>query len=306
MTYNVRYFGHGTRGLASTAASLSRIASTLARLEPLADLVCLQEVETQSLRSNAIAKPGRPGETQLDRLMTELHAALAREDRPDQYTAYYFPAHRYKLTQSTNIYTTGLAILARQTLSVSHHNADNPHDITHRARVKNLKQTRICAHLVLTHESGAAIDVFNTHLSLPSIFSRAFWTGDARMGFGPNQLEEARTLADFVKREQKSRFAVVLGDFNSLPGSPVDRYLCEERGFVDAFSRVQKLDWKQARAWPTAGFLNLRMHLDHVYSSPDVEWLDFEGSAPFGASGLFDGLSDHAPLIARCRLRGGA
>ena len=87
------------------------------------------------------------------------------------------------------------------------------------------------------------------------------------MGFAPNQLAEAKTLADFVEREQRSPYFVVVGDFNSLPGSPVDRYLREERGLVDAFSEVQRFSEAEARAYPTAGFLNLRMHLDHVYSS---------------------------------------
>ena len=52
----------------------------------------------------------------------------------------------------------------------------------------------------------------------------------------------------------------------------------------------------------TAGFLNLRMHLDHVYSSRQLEWLDFEDTHPFGEDGPFDGLSDHVPLIARFRV----
>jgi endonuclease/exonuclease/phosphatase family metal-dependent hydrolase len=305
MTYNVRYFGHPTRGLASTSAAFSRIARSLAALDPTPDLVCLQEVETQSIRATSINRLWHPEETQLDRVMTELHAALALAGKPDRYTAYYFPAHTYRLTARTNIYTTGLAVIARDAFHVDHHNADQPHDITHRRRrVKRLKQTRICAHLSFKHESGFGFDVFNTHLSLPNVFCREFWTGDARMGFAPNQLAEAKALADFVERERRSEHYVIVGDFNSLPGSPVDRYLREERGFVDAFSTVQRLDADGARAWPTAGFLNLRMHLDHVYSSPKLEWLDFAGTHPFGEDGAFSGLSDHVPLIARCRVGG--
>jgi len=303
MTYNVRYFGHGTRGLATTRLAIKRIAASIAALDPVPDLVCLQEVETQSLRSTAIARNSHPTETQLDRLMVELDAALAAVKKPARYVAYYFPAHTYRLTARTNIYTTGLAMLAREGLSVSHHNADRPADITHRARVKNLKQTRICAHLCFKHPSGASLDVFNTHLSLPGLFYKEFWTSEARMGFGPNQLAEAKALADFVTREKKGDHFVVVGDFNSLPGSPVDRYLREERGLVDAFCAVQGFTPKEARSWPTAGFLNLRMHLDQVYSSPGLEWLDFSESHPFGRrGGAFAGLSDHVPLIARCRL----
>src|ERR1700733_9943442 len=89
MTYNVRYFGHATRGLASTGAAFSRIASSLAALDPTPDLLCLQEVETQSLRSTSINRRWHPEETQLDRVMTELHAALALARKSDRYTAYY-------------------------------------------------------------------------------------------------------------------------------------------------------------------------------------------------------------------------
>jgi endonuclease/exonuclease/phosphatase family metal-dependent hydrolase len=302
MTYNVRYFGHGTRGLASTSDAISRIAATIARMEPLPDLVCLQEVETASIRSNSMARKWHPDETQLDRLLTELHAALAHGKKPERYAAYYFPAHTYRLTERTNVYTTGLAVLALDGFDVTHHNAARPHDITHRRRVTRLKQTRICAHLAFRHRSGHIFDVFNTHLSLPNWFTKEFWTGEARMGFGANQLAEAKTLADFVQSERRGDHFVVLGDFNALPGSPVDRYLREERGLVDAFAKVARLSHRQARNWPTAGFLNLRMHLDHIYASDSIEWLDFAGTHAFGREGPFMGLSDHVPLIARCRL----
>ena len=51
VSYNVRYFGHALRGLASTRTSLERIAQQLTSLTPLADVICLQEVETRSLMS---------------------------------------------------------------------------------------------------------------------------------------------------------------------------------------------------------------------------------------------------------------
>jgi endonuclease/exonuclease/phosphatase family metal-dependent hydrolase len=302
ITYNVRYFGHATRGIASTSASITRIARAFAALDPPPDLICLQEVETQSLRSSAMNKRWHPEETQLDRLMIELHAALAMADKRERYTAYYFPAHAYRLTSATNIYTTGLAVIARDTFTVSHHNAGRPHDITHRRKVKNLKQTRICAHIALQHESGCTFDVFNTHLSLPNVFAVEFWTGKQRMGFGQNQLNEAKTLADFVEQERRSDMFVVVGDFNSMPGSPVDRYLREERGLVDAFSTALSMSEREAKQWPTAGFMNLRMHLDHVYSCERLRWLDFAGTQPFGKRGPFAGLSDHVPLIGRFQL----
>src|SRR5262245_58835646 len=124
MTYNVRYFSHGTRGLAATARAMAGIARAIAELEPLPDIVCLQEVETASLRAN-LAHPRRDkDDTQLSRLMELLHASIAVRGRSDTYAAYYFPAHAYTLTRATNLFTTGLAILAHTDFVVDRHNAD--------------------------------------------------------------------------------------------------------------------------------------------------------------------------------------
>ena len=112
VTYNVRYFGHGTRGIASTAKAMGKIAEALAGLDPLADVICLQEVETVSLRSN-LAHPAPEGETQLERLMGMLHRALHASGKRDTYEAYYFPAHTYRLSVAP-LYTTGLAVIAKR------------------------------------------------------------------------------------------------------------------------------------------------------------------------------------------------
>lgn len=299
LTYNVRYFGHGTRGIASTERAMNRIATALAALDPLADVICLQEVETTSLRSN-VAHRSPNGETQLERLMSKLHHALHAAGRQDSYEAYYFPAHAYRLSL-TPLYTTGLAVIARRKFKVSHHNASQPEDITHRRSrihpVRKLKQTRICAHLRLEHTSGADIDIFNTHFSLPTTFSRAFWLEERRMGWGPNQLEEAKNLLRFVKKERKSERYVVVGDFNALPGSPVYRTL-REHGFGDPFADYYHFDEDDLARWPTAGFMNLRMHLDHVFSGSGLRWLDFDETHRFGQqNGRFRGLSDHVPIV---------
>lgn len=306
LSYNVRYFGHGTRGLASTAATMRRISETIAALSPVPDLICLQEVETDSLRSTVMHRKNHKDETQLERLMGMFSTALAAAGKPDSYEAYYFPAHNYRIGPRTSIYTTGLSILAHRDFTIDHHNAEQPHDITHRkARihaVRQLKQTRICAHVRFRHRCGNVIDVFNTHLSLPTTLSRAFWTEPMRMGHGPNQLEEVKNLTRFIAQERQSQRFLVVGDFNSLPGSPVYRYLTEESGFRDPFCELQRLSIDELRAWPTAGFLNLRMHLDHVFCGKDLEFLDFEDSQPFGQkAAAFHGLSDHVPLITRCR-----
>jgi endonuclease/exonuclease/phosphatase family metal-dependent hydrolase len=305
MTYNVRYFSHGTRGLASTARSMKGIAQAIAALDPLPDIVCLQEVETSSLRAN-LAHPRKNGdETQLGRLMDELHAAIEGAAKTDTYEAYYFPAHAYTLSRKTNIYTTGLAILAHRDYAIHHHNADRPMDITHRRvrLVRGLKQTRISAHVRFDHVCGRSVDIFNTHLSLPASFTADFWLKKDRMGYGRNQLEEAKKLADFIDAERASDRFIVVGDFNALPGSPVHRFLVEERGLRDAFRVTHQGDDESDRRFATAGFLNLRMRLDHVFAGSGISWLDFEDTAPFGKkTSRFHGLSDHVPLIARCRL----
>jgi endonuclease/exonuclease/phosphatase family metal-dependent hydrolase len=307
VSYNVRYFGHSTRGLASTRTSMRRIAQAVAALRPLPAIVCLQEVETRSIRST-VAHRGEA--TQLERFMEMLGAALTEAGVPDAYEAYYFPAHAYRLSANTHAYTTGLAVLAHSDFVIDHHNAESPHDITHRRlhAIRRFKQTRICAHLRFRHRAGShkSIEVFNTHLSLPSTLSREFWTKPRRLGWGQNQLEEARNLAKFVERERRSDSFVVVGDFNALPGSPVYQYLVEERGWVDAFARRYKLSVQELTSWPTAGFMRMRMHLDHVFTGAGLRWLDFDDTHPFGdATAPFHGLSDHVPMVARCRLARG-
>jgi endonuclease/exonuclease/phosphatase family metal-dependent hydrolase len=305
LSYNVRYFGHATRGLASTRKSMQRIARAIASLRPLADIVCLQEVEAKSLRSH-VAHGG--SETQLERFAAALGSALAEARLRDGYDAYYFPAHAYRLSPKTQVYTTGLAVLAHRDLEVDQHNAAGPHDITDRNLhpIRRFKQTRICAHLRLRPRSGRGhgpIDVFNTHLSLPSTLSRAFWTEPKRLGWGPNQVAEARNLVRFVEAQRKSDRFVVVGDFNALPGSPVHRYLVGEHGWTDAFAARYRLSDSELEKWPTAGFLRMRMNLDHVFGGRALRWSDFDGTHPFGdRESPFHGLSDHVPLVGRCRI----
>lgn len=297
MTYNVRYFAHATRGIATTAAGIRAIAKSLAALDPHPDIVCLQEVETKSIRSRLAS--GASEQTQLERLMTDLERAMRARGVVMPYIAYYFPAHTYRLGRAANIYTTGLAVLVKQSFKVLDHNAAEPHDITHRTRLVGLKQTRIAARVAFEHRSGQRIEVFNTHLSLPNFWKPEFWTGKARMGFGKNQLEEAKLLAAFIAKHRQSDHYLVAGDFNSLPGSPVDEYLRGDRGWTEA-RRTVAAGAKETFA--TAGFMAMRMHIDHLYGSPTMEWLDMEGTHGFDGVGSFSGLSDHVPLIARCRI----
>ena len=299
VSYNVRYFGHAVRGLASTRAGKRGIAAAIASLDPVPDVVCLQEVETSSIRSN-IGRPREiPDQTQLESFMERLDQAYAAQGMAMPFEALYFRAHTYKLGE-ISLYTTGLAVLVnRQRLRLEPHATESA-GITHYhvARWKDRKQSRICAHLRVSDPDGRPLHLFNTHLSLPTPFAREYWSVKEKMGFGPNQVAEARRLAEFVLERAGDEPFVVCGDFNSPPGSPVYRLLCEEAGFVGAQERLGQADPTHPRAFPTAGFMRLRMHLDHLFSSRDVRWLDLDGTLPYG-EGPFAGLSDHMPLIGR-------
>jgi len=304
-TYNVRYFGHALKGLASTRGPEHRIARALAALGPPPDVICLQEIETISLRSRlAHGRSHHQGETQLASFMAALEAAFAERDQPFPYDGFYFRAHANRIRKLA-ITTHGLAILVNtRKLRIESHNVDSPHHITHHhvERFRDRKQARICAHMCVADPTGRRLHVFNTHISLPTPFARGFWTHPARMGWGVNQLHEARTLAAFVERHAAGEPFVVCGDFNAAPGSPVFRFLVEEAGFRSAEQDLGLLEADDVKAWPTAGFLRMRMHLDHLFHGNGVRFLDLEGSAPFGdRSSPFAGLSDHVPLVGRLR-----
>lgn len=301
VSYNVRYFGHALKGLASTVGPKRRIARALLSLDPLPELVCLQEVETRSVRSNVACSASHP--TQLEAFMGRLDEAFAARGQRNPYEAFYFRAHAYRLAKLP-LYTTGLAILIDTTrANVEHHNCTCPEPITHHHLQlwKEGKQSRICAHMRLKDLQGRTFHLFNTHMSLPTPFARAFWAEKDKLGYGLNQVEEARRLVDFVHRHAGAEPFVVCGDFNSRPASPVYKYLTGEGGLLGAQEALGGLERKH----PTAGFMRLRMHLDHLFSGGAVRWLDLDGSAPFGdPSGSFHGLSDHVPLVGRFELDG--
>jgi len=298
VTYNVRYFGHSLRGIASTRKGKRGIAEALASLDPIADVICLQEVETISLRSSLAFRRERPEETQLESFMSELEMAFEKREPPFPYDAFYFRAHVNRLG-NTPLQSMGLAILVhRFRLKIEEHNCEHPHNITHHhvLRWKDRKQTRICAHMRLKGPGGKPFHIFNTHLSLPTPFAKAFWTNSQKMGFGINQLQEAKTLAAFVKRHAQGEPYIVCGDFNSPPGSPVYRQLTEDAGLTG----VQESFGQLHGPFPTAGFIRLRMHLDHLFSGNGIRWLDMDGTCAFGdRSSPFYGKSDHMPLVAR-------
>jgi endonuclease/exonuclease/phosphatase family metal-dependent hydrolase len=300
VSWNVRYFGHALRGLASTKRPKLGIAAALAALDPAPDIICLQEVETISLRSRIAYRRKHAKESQLESFMDAFEDAHQTAGRDFPYEAFYFRADTYG-PRRLPFYTTGLAVLVHcQRLHVAGHNEEEPHDITsrHVALMKDRKQARICAHLRLTC-NGKPFHVFNTHLSLPSFLTREFWQQKEKMGHGPNQLHEASTLARFVQAHAGDEPFLVCGDFNSAPTSPVYRYLTGEAGFIGAQENLGLIDIAQQRGFPTAGLARLRMHLDHVFSR-GVSWVDMQGTACFGdRKSPFHGLSDHVPLIGR-------
>lgn len=301
VSYNVRYFGHGLKGLASTAASKRRIARALSELEPLPELIALQEVETRSLRASLAHRGAHPAETQLEAFLRHLEADFVRRGQVMPYRAWYFPAHVYQLG-ALRLYTTGLAVLVNaQRLEVVSGNGREPHPITHHGseRLRRVKQTRIAAHLRLESLEGRVFHLFNTHLSLPSPLAREFWSQPGKMGFGPNQLAEARAVAQYAEVTARNEPYLVVGDFNTAPGSPVYRSLTQEARLRGAQEQLGQIDPRSPGAFATAGFLHLRMHLDHLFARGALDFIDLRGTHTFGdPESPFDGLSDHVPLIA--------
>ena len=303
MTYNVRYFAHmaAVKGAASTRRGVREIGLALARMEHLPHVICLQEVETRSLRSRMSHSPGEPEENQIQSFMRTLDAAMADQGRVHRFRAHYFPAHTYGVGRA-KLYTTGLAVLVRSDVRVKRHNPQ-PFDITHRptSRVGQfLKQSRICAHVTVRCPDGDIVDIFNTHLSLPNLITPSFYRTPERMGYGRNQALEIRALANFVAENKTGDRYLVMGDFNSLPGSPAYDLICDVLDVHDPFPDLMGTSVLDLRTlWPTAGFMRFRMRLDHIFAGPGLRWLDFDDTHPFGVQGHWHGLSDHVPIVGR-------
>lgn len=303
MTYNVRYFANmaPVKGAASTRRGLREISRAVANMAQLPHVICLQEVETRSLRSSLSHNPDTPNENQIQSFMRALDAAMESAGRTHRFRAHYFPAHTYGVGRA-RLYTTGLAVLVRNDVRVKRHSPD-PHDITHRPtnRVgRLLKQSRICAHVTVRCPEGDVVDIFNTHLSLPNLITPQFYRTPERMGYGRNQALEIRTLANFISENKTGDQYLVMGDFNSLPGSPAYDLICDVLDVHDPFPDLVGASVFDLRTrWPTAGFMRFRMRLDHIFAGPGLRWLDFEDTHPFGVESRWHGLSDHVPIVGR-------
>jgi endonuclease/exonuclease/phosphatase (EEP) superfamily protein YafD len=120
------------------------------------------------------------------------------------------------------------------------------------------------------------------------------------MGHGANQLAEAKAVADYAHQVAGPEPFLVVGDFNSAPATPVYRYLTEQAGLVGAQQALKQIDATVPDSFATAGFMALRMHLDHVFSQGKVTFDDLADTYAFGDErSVFTGLSDHVPLITR-------
>jgi len=289
MTWNVRYFGHGLGGLRTTDGWIRLAARALARLDELPDVVALQEVETTSLRGGLSSGP------QLERFLVHLDEALAERGIDQGYQGLHFAAHRYGLRRAPALYTTGLAVLVRDGIEIE---ASDTHEITHVSSkaIRRLKQRRIVAHVRVRRASGPALDLFNTHLSLPAFLEVGPHRVHERLGHGSNQVLEASRVLDFLDA-RGGVHAVVLGDLNAAPGTPTYRAFTD-RGLVDAHHSHEGEGYADHAS---ARFFNWHLHIDHVFSTPAVSWDAFRAHR-IDERGPFLGLSDHSPKLGRLRL----
>ena len=224
---------------------------------------------------------------QLDRFAVKLNDALSANHHDERFVGHYFPAHQMAFA-GRRWMTTGLAVLVRTTCEVD---AAAHTEITHVrvAGTERFKQRRIAAKLRIRPRSGAPFDFVNTHLSLPAFFEVGPHRVPHRMGFGSNQVAEVDNLLDWIDHDPNEPL-VLVGDFNSMPGSPAYARLTAA-GLVDAYAAGR--DPVEVEATQTAAFLHLRMHIDHVFSTPAVRWREVRAHPVDG--GPFGGLSDHAP-----------
>lgn len=265
MSWNVRYLSHGTGGAFATERQFVRVAEAIGALQPMPDVLALQEIENGSLRGGA-----RP---QLERLVGALHRVSARVYQP-----LYLPAHRYVFA-GASVYTTGLGWLVAPSLPIGPVTRD---DITHvrLPAFARLKQRRIATG-VRVWLDGQPLDLFNTHLSLPAFLEAGLHQVPSRMGWGTNQLAEVDALLRVVGAPDRP--VVVVGDFNAEPNSPV-------------LARVRGAGWSVcAPAGPSAAFLGWRFFIDHVLHAPSVNVLPVDTGTV--DEGPFAGLSDHAPRV---------
>lgn len=260
-TWNVHFFSQSTAGLRSDEGLIRRAAWALASLPEPPAVLALQEVEGPSLRSG--------GEGVIDRFVSALDAAMAANGHAGRYTASWVEAHRLGPWVRT-----GLAVLCAEPLHLS-----EPPVVVELRAGRGPIQRRLALDATVVGGSEP-LRVVAVHLGLPEL--RHGPRFDRRMGETRNQLAQAERLLAHLERADGP--VVVLGDFNAAPGSAVVRRL------IDAgLSRA-------GLPRPTARFLDLDLHLDHLFTR-EVAVLDV--TVPSTRRGPFAGLSDHVPVLAR-------
>jgi len=296
LSYNVHYFSSDFKGILSGKKPLREISFALSQLSPLPDIVCFQEIEFKSLRAFRTLSPGK---AQIDTFTDEWSNVFLNRGLSFPYEGYYFPAHAYRL-KNLVFYTTGLAIFVRSSSFRVLNETIEPFVLTCKKTFQYLKQTRICAHLLLEEVgTNKKLHIYNTHLSLPSPLTRNYWVSKQKMGFCQNQALEARRLLHYIKKTKGEAPFIVCGDFNSWPNSPVYEMLISHGPLTD----IRALLKEEKEDFVTAGFMNLRLHLDHIFFSGDIHWKNMNNTHCFGdTKGPFHGLSDHVPLIAQFEL----
>jgi endonuclease/exonuclease/phosphatase family metal-dependent hydrolase len=304
VSWNIRYCSHRTRGITSTDTNLQMVAKALTTMDPLPDIIALQEIDTSGIRTApARARRRRRGEpeSQLDRLLACINAAIP--DPENKYNCLFYPAHGHS-GDSPAIYSTGLAILHSPRLKVVASNVEKPHEITHRriSRLSNVKQRRICAWARFLTDTGQQFNVFNTHLSLPAFFQRHEGPTGGRFGEASNQLAETSEVLSCMSGRRGQVPTLLVGDFNAVPGSRVYQQILRSGVLRDAQADRQGLTAKQMRAQPSAGFLRFRYRLDHIFAGNRVHFSDFQNTMPHGPMHPLKGVSDHVPLAGRFSL----
>lgn len=295
ISWNVRYFSHGNRGLVSTQAGIERAAEALAGFERLPDVLALQEIDNASLRSKAARRTTRKM-TLLQSFLDALNRRL--EAQEVRYEGLFFKAQG--ADRGLRAISTGLAVVYREGLKVSEHNADDPHDITH-VRLKGfkrLKQKRICAHARIELDADRRLDLFNTHLSLPAFLKRGGGPTGKRFGEAENQLEEIQSVLSLMEERADLEHAVLVGDFNARPGSRVYNMVVQESPLKDLFADHHELSVEELNAIATAGFARSSFRLDHIFAGPRILAHQFTHAVPIGPEHPLQGLSDHMPIIA--------
>ena len=159
-----------------------------------------------------------------------------------------------------------------------------------------MKQKRICA-WGRFRDGELEFDVFNTHLSLPAFLQRASGPTGGRFGESDNQVREIESLLDFVSRTSGFDSTVLVGDFNALPGSRVYAMVAER--LRDAHATHIGAPPDRMVHMHSAGFMNLRYRLDHVFAGRRIQFHDFHDTAPYGRTHPWVALTDHSPLVGR-------